>query len=296
MSWHLLILANTVVSAVSYLIYRSLAKQGESKAPFFLINAVLYLFQYLSVLVAVPVLGPLHLHYLWDYMPWLVGGGFGFVLANLCLYKLLNHLDSGISSILGTMAIIFTIVFAGAILHERLTTSQITGTVILLSSIVYILWVARQPGSHRLSKRSWIIGSLFAVALAILSALSNINEKFLLNHMDLQSYLVFGWGFQVLVALGVLMIIRPGRSYLAKLKINQWRMIAGGIARGIAGLLFLMALVKNNSVSLTVVVSNSRIILIILLGAWLLNENNKIREKLLAASMAIISIFLIFWR
>jgi len=70
----------------------------------------------------------------------------------------------------------------------------------------------------------------------------------------------------------------------------------GGITRGLSGALFILALVKSNNVALMTVITNLKLIIIVLLGAWLLSEKQKLTEKLTAAFLALAGLSIILWK
>ncbi|MGH7156681.1 MAG: EamA family transporter [Candidatus Saccharimonadales bacterium] len=296
MSWHLLILANTFLAAISYIIYRAAARKHTSNHQALAVNAGFYVFQYLAELCVLPFLGHIDSGKFWQYLPWFLAGGAGFAIANLFLYKLLSHIDAGLSSVLGTLNVLFTILFAALVLHEDLNTPEIIGSLILLFAISYVVLVVRKPGGHRRTSRAWLWGLWFALLAGVFYGAAAVNEKFLVGHMNLATYMLFGWSGQVLMAIVMGFGIRPQSAWKFVTKPKTLRLIAaGGVTRGAAGLLFLLALVRANNVAVVTVVSNFRLILIVLLGAVFLKERQKIPEKLFASLLALAALAIIFW-
>ncbi len=296
MSWQLLISASVLLNTASYLIYRLLAKVNRSKSASLAIPASLYFAQIFAVLVYLALNPHVDMAKVASFWYLIALGGIGFGFANFFLYKLLNYLDSGISSLLGMLNVLFTVLFAYLILHEKLSYIQLAGSVLMLVAVAYALLVASQPGKHRLHSRAWSYGLGFALLAGVFYGAAAVNEKYLIEHLSFGAYLVFGWGAQIVGAQLLPIVFQPS-SYkvLKNLKIFCLSMAGGGL-RGFSGLLYLLALKRSNNVSLMQVVLNLRFILIILFGAWLLHEHHKLKQKLAAALVSVVGLTILLWK
>jgi len=296
MNWQTLILLHALIGPFSILAMRAVAKQRSAAHWPFTVNAGMFSFAYLTGLALLPFMSPVNFSSLTQYWPWFIGGGICFALTNAFWYKVLAHLDAGISGILSTLGVLFTIVLAALVLHEDLSVSQAVGGFLLLAAICYILTVAKQPGAHRLHSKSWLLGLTFSIIGGVFFAIALVNEKFLLGKMPTSSYFLFGWGGQALMAY-VTALIFERRHFGLLLRPKIGPLVAvGGITRGIAGYFFIMSQIKSNNVALVTVVANIKLILIVLFGAWLLNERQKLTEKLTAAFLALAGLSIIFWK
>jgi drug/metabolite transporter (DMT)-like permease len=260
------------------------------------VNAGMYSYLYVIGLLALPFLEPLNAQAFSRYWLWFLGGGICFALGNIFGYKVVTHLDAGISAVLGTIGTLFTIALAALVLHEELSPRQAVGGFIILAAICYVLTVARQPGKHRMHRKSWLVGLGFSLLASIFYTLAIVNEKFLLSKSSASTYLLFGWGAQLLTAYALALMFQRSKFRLI-LRPSIFKLtFLGGITRGLSGLLFILALVKSNNVALMTVVTNLKLIIIVLLGAWLLNEKQKITEKLTAAFLALAGLSIILWK
>lgn len=295
MSWQILILANVLLVSVSLLAVRAVARKKEARNSALVVNAGMFTFLYAFGLMMLPFLEPVQAQVFRDYWPWFLAGGLSFALGNAFGYKVVTHLDAGIASVLGTVGTLFTIILAGLVLHEDLSSTQAIGSFIILSAVCYVLTVARQPGKHRMHGKSWLIGLGFSLLASVFFTLAIVNEKFLLSKSGASTYLLFGWGAQFIMAY-LLAIAFQRKKFKLIFKPSIFKLtVLGGITRGLSGLLFILALVKSDNVALMIVVSNFKIIVIVLLGAWLLNEKQKITEKLTAAFLALAGLSIILW-
>ena len=282
--------------SLSFLATRSIAKQKIAANNALAINAGMFVFVYLMRMLLLPFLPPANESVLWQYLPWFVLGGLAFTLSNVFYYKVLTHLDAGISGILGTLGVLFTIILAALVLHEDLNSSQAIGSFILLASVCYVLAIARQPGKHHKQSRSWLIGLGFALAGGVFFAIALVNENYLLKHMSVSSYMAFGWAWQVIIAVLVAVLFqRKGLRLLKKPGILKLTIVGGGL-RGLSGYLFVLSQIKSHNVALITVASNIKLIFITLLAAWLLKERQKLLEKLTAAFLALAGLAVILWK
>ncbi len=293
MTWQFLIILHTFMAAGMTLTLRGLARIPQAAKLPFAANGLLFLILYPIGLAFIPVLGNLQLDAWSNYWPFLVFGGLAFAATNICTFKLLSYLDSTAGSIVGTVNVLFTIILAGAVLHENLTPQQILGAAILIPTIWYVLWLSR---SAKKTDNRWAMGLLFALLAGMAFAVSIVNEKYLLSKMPVSSYFLFGWGWQMFVAVGLALWLQPkGFKTLWQAKYQKW-IIAAGIARALGGVTFVMAQVRSDNVSLMTVISNFRIVLIALFASWVLQERRFYLQKIGAAATAVLALTIIFWK
>lgn len=295
MSWQTWILGQTVLSAFATLVTRILARDKRTANAGIAIPAVSMSIIYLCGLVAVPWLGHINPgvidHYGWRFL----GGGLAFALSNIFAYYLFKYLDASVGSILGSMNAIFAVIGASVFLHEELTDLQIVGASFLLMSIIYGSLATRHL-KNATSHRNLLLGAAAAIATSVFYAIAMVNEKWLLGKMGIGDYVVFGWGGQLIVALAVAIILQPKAFRL--MKYRKTALLVGGLGlfRGVSGVAMVESEVKSNNVGLMSVISNFRLIVIVLLGIWLLRERQKIPQKLLASAAAVVALTLMFWQ
>lgn len=296
MSWQVLVLGNATIVALTTLLLRQIAKHKYAADKSLIVNAWTHTFQYLSVLAYLPLIGGVDASVVSRYWPWLLGGGLAFALTNVYYYKVFSYLDAGFGGLLSTLNVPFTLLLAAAILHESLRISQLFGALVLLGAIIYTLLLAKRHAKHHTVRRPWAYGLLFAVLSASFYSLALVNEKFMLGKMTIGSYLCFGLGAQMLASQTIAI-----KSYRRQIKLfsrtNILLMVAViGVSRGFSAYMSVSSQVKSNNLAEIVVGFSFRLILIVLLSAWLLKERQKLRQKLIAAAIAIIGLSILFWR
>ncbi|MGH7156658.1 MAG: EamA family transporter [Candidatus Saccharimonadales bacterium] len=298
MSWQSLIILQTVLVAFGMLSLRAVARVPAMAKASFAINATWYVVLYVISLTLLPWLGHVDSHVLNHYLWRFVGGGLAFAATNIMTYKTLVYFDAALATIVGTINTLFTIIGATIVLNEDLTSLQVLGAAVLLASIIYGVLATRLPQQKRskLNQRATLLGSLYALGAGLFFAIAIINEKSLLGSMSAASYAVFGWGGQMLMSVLVAVIVQPKAFRLLRnLRITGWISLTG-IFRGIGGACFVLAEVHSNNVALVSVISNFRIIIVVLLGWWLLKERQRIAQKLVASTGAILALTLMFWQ
>jgi uncharacterized membrane protein len=139
------------------------------------------------------------------------------------------------------------------------------------------------------------MGLIYALLAGVSYAIGIVNEKSLLGHMTVGSYVVFGIGAQLLMALITVIIIQPKQLHLLlKPRIFGWSAL-NGVFRGVGGVCFILSEVKSNNVALVSVISNFKLIIVILLSWWLLKERQYLARKFTSATASIIGLTMMFW-
>lgn len=295
MSWQVLILLSSVLLALSMVFMRLLARKTVYSGASFVVNGSSFIFLYLSGLALLPLLGTVRgedlSHYLWRF----IIGGLLFALTNVATYKSLAYVDAATGTIFNTLNVIFAIGMAALTLDENLNSLQAIGTVVLLVAVIYSARVMRSKAA-KVSKHDLLIGLSYAVVAALLYGIAITNEKWLLGQMNSASYVVFGWGWQMVSAVVVAILIQPRKlSLLKDKKFTPW-IILIGLAKGIGGLAFVLAEVRSNNVALVTVIGNFKIIFVVGFAVWLLRERAKIKQKLFGAGVATLGLIFMFWR
>ncbi|HEY1835558.1 MAG TPA: hypothetical protein VGG13_01930 [Candidatus Saccharimonadales bacterium] len=114
--------------------------------------------------------------------------------------------------------------------------------------------------------------------------------------MNIATYIVFGVGGQCLMTVLTALVVRRGQlRLLLKPRVTGWVSLAG-LLRGLGGVCFIFAEVRSNNVGLVAVITNFRLIVILLLAVWLLKERDYVARKLLAALASIAGLAGLFWK
>ncbi|HSX18001.1 MAG TPA: DMT family transporter [Candidatus Saccharimonadales bacterium] len=295
MSWQSLILIQAFLTALATIITRVLARDRKTANASMAITASWFILLYICGIAFLPWFGHVHsqsfFHYGWRF----VLGGTAFALNNILTYKAFVYLDATIGSILGTIAALFTVIGAALILNEELSVTQAVGAMMLILAIIYGVLATRVKPSKK-THRTLIIGAIYVVAASAFYAVAAVNEKSLLSHVSVGDYIVFGWGWQTIMAVAAALLIQP-RAFKLLLRpaVLRWTALLG-ILRAVSGLCFMLSQIRSNNVALVTVISNFRLIIVVILGFWLLKERQKITQKFIATGAATIALIIIFWK
>lgn len=295
MSWQVAILLQTVLVAGSMVSLRVLARDKRTANASFAINAGLYVALYAGMLMVAVFMSNVHNAVLGQYWWRFVIGGLAFALTNVCTYKTLVYFDAAIGSIVATVNAIFAVIGASIFLSEDLSLWQLAGALVLLFAVGYAL-LATHATRKKAVRRSLRLGTTYALLAGLCFAVAAVNEKSLLEQMSIGSYMVYGVGGQCLLAVLLGVAVQPKRLWLlAKPHVAGWSLLSGAL-RGFGGACFIVAEVRSNNVGLVSVIANFRLIIVILLGAWLLKEHQHLRQKFGAALASIAGMAIMFWK
>lgn len=229
------------------------------------------------------------------YMGLFFIAGICFAITNMLSYIVFEYVDAGVASLLSTLNIVAAVIFATIAIHEGLTWQQIVGGFILITSMELIVTLKL---SHYRHKRLWQ-AILLSVLASVFFAFATTTEKYLLNHVNLPTYLVFGWGFQfigVVAMSATLGIFAKTNIHLLREK-KFWKFaLPASLLRMVSGLLFIFSLKLSNNLSVISVLSGMKVILAALLGAYFLKEKEFLGRKLVAAMLATVAVAIIYWK
>jgi transporter family protein len=292
MSWHLLITLHIFIAAIHSILVRNIARKKALASLGFVINAAIMLVLMITGLIILPTLGQVEFGITKRQLVFFFLGGLGFALSYYFTFQTFRYLESTIASILNTISVLFSILFAFIILGERLSNHQLLGFVLLLPIIWYALLLTKIE--HRKST-NWLLGLYAGVFAGILYGLAIVNEKNLLLQMTTSTYVFYGWGFQTIMAVGVATAFqRSGFRKLLNLETIKQISLAG-ISKGVGGIFFILSLVKSNSLSLMTILSNVRIILIPVLAIFILRERQNLLKKITVSIATFGALAIIFW-
>ncbi|MCA9348258.1 EamA family transporter, partial [Candidatus Saccharibacteria bacterium] len=218
------------------------------------------------------------------------------VMAIYFMYKAMTHLDSAIVSVLGATSALFVVLLATFFFGETLSMMQIGGIGLLLPCLWYVLHLARY-GKKMLDfhDQSWLRGFVFMMISSFLLAFAHVVEKEIFVNSSVGTYVAYGWLLQMIIAWALYCIFgRHAKKIFKSNKIVRSALQLGAFRAG-AGLFFILALVKSDSVSLVTVIANFRIVCVAVLAGWILNERQDYYKKLVAAGISVVALSVIFW-
>lgn len=295
MSWQILVLTNALFMGLGIILTRSLARAQYYRNAAFVTNAYQYLFLWLAGLLFLPMLGAINAAVLPTYLWRFIGGGVAFALVNITTYKALSYVDAAIGSIFSTISALFTIILAAFTLHQEMTGLQLLGSAVLLVAIIYCMVVMRARRSH-LTAHQIEAALFYSLLCGVFYAIAIVNEQWLLRRMDAGSYVVFGWGFQVLGAFGLALFFQRDK-FAHVLRGNQTNaIVASGLLRGIGGAAFVLAQIRSHNVALITVIANLKLVVVMVFGAWLLRERRLLWQKAAGVFASLGGLSIMFWK
>lgn len=195
----------------------------------------------------------------------------------------LRYLEASVYSILFNLRIIFTTVLGIVFLNEKIIPLQILGGLFIFLAVVTV----RQKGRRGLTNR----GIEWGLAASVVISLLNLFEKKLISDIGFIEYAVP----VMLLATGALWVIMLSRGRRIPLKsFREPRTIQLMVLRALSAYGFILAFNAGGILSISTYISSLSIIIIVLLGAWLLNERDYMKQKLAATAMAVLGLTVIF--
>lgn len=284
--WQLLIIFYFIFGATNYLLRRVLAqKLGEHNR---LINALFFIFFLLPTGLILSFFFPHDLNVGTINLLLLLGGSIIWPMMNIVAFSANKKVDVGIFAIINNLSPLFTLAIALPLLNENLNILQFFGVGLLILSGV--LAASSQLHKHN---RSNINGILLCLLSALILGIAVTYERFMLSRIDFGTYLIFGWGSQILWA-----AILAGRELknLPKLftidtKTTQM-LLVWGTTNALKSVAFILALMMS-SASLISGASDFMSVAVVIAAYFFLNERQHMKEKLLAVIVGIIGLLLI---
>ncbi|HSW79911.1 MAG TPA: DMT family transporter [Candidatus Saccharimonadales bacterium] len=295
MTWQFAILLQTVFIALSLICMRVLARDKKTADASFTISAGSFISQYAVILLLLPFFGSIQHSAFHEYWWRFILGGIAFSLFNICVFKTMSYFDVAIANIVTSVNAIFAVIGAILFLSEKLSVQQLFGGIILLSGVGYGL-LATHATHKKAVRRKVMAGGFYAVIGGIIFAFAAVNEKSLLSDMTISTYLFYGLGTQLIISVALAVIMQPRKLALLMIpRVAAWTTGFGAL-RGFGAACFVIAEVKSNNVGLVTVAANFRLMIVVLLGAWLLKEHKHLKEKSVAAAASLAGIAVMFWK
>lgn len=297
MSWQALILFHAFAGSFLTLQSRALARTKLARHASTAINAVAFTAVFVGGVLYVLLTGSVNWGQASDFMPLMILAATCFALSSVYMYRALAYMESAIVSVVMTTSSLFTLLLAGLFLGERLSITQAAGVALLLPCIWFVLLLAnKEKQGFGVRSLPWLRGSSHAMLASVLVAIGTVLEKHLLDNITPTTYIGVGFGLQMIVAWGFVLVFRRSTLKVLRSVTVATQAVRLGAIRAVAGIAFLYALVLSDSVSLVSVVANFRIILVTILAAMLLKERDHLQQKMLASALAFVALSIIFWK
>ncbi len=296
MGWEALIVLHAFFSAMGTLQARSIARIKHARSAALFVNAITFASLFVAGVMLLPFIGGVNFGVAREYAPYLIASAVFFNFGLFYLYRALVYLESATAAVLATSSALFTLLFARIVFQEQLSAMQLVGTAVLVPCILYVLLLARNRQRFvDFRDLPWIKGALYIMVSSLSMALGHIMEKVLVTNIGIGNFVAFGWLLQASVGIGLFVLFGNKSKRIIKDKFIIRSAMSVGVLRVGAALLFLYALRASDNLSLMMVVSNFRIIIVAVLAGWLLGERRFYYKKLAAAALSLVGLFIIFW-
>ena len=222
-----------------------------------------------------------------DYLL-LIGGGFIWPLSALLLFRANKLLDAGVVATFGNISPVVAIVLGVGLLVESLSLLQLFASFLLVTSgLILAPELIRSHKSRSLNEL--LVGVLAATTIGV----AIVFERFMLTRIDFGTYLIFGWGFQVL---WYVIIARKKLPYLGEIFADSKKrngVLKFGLLAIVRSVFFISALNLASGASIVAPAAKLVTVFTVLASVLILKEKDHLLEKILATVVGIIGLILI---
>ena len=282
MSWTVLIVLSTLLFSLSNLFHRVVMR--DSKSDPFAQTFVYYGFAGLLTLTLAIARGNVQYAISWRQLPFFVFLMIGGMMAPVCKFKAVKHLEASESSILLSSQNLWEVMLAFIVLRETFSSQRLLGTLIVLLGIGIAQW--------RKTRFVFNDAVIFALMASLIYALNNIVGDFVLRDYDVFSFNAYTW----LLPLITLICIRP-HIYKKLSFYRQPRHLISVIIVACTATLGTICISRAYQVarnaSLIAPISASGTIFTVIFAILILKERNNMRQKLGGAIIVVIGLLLL---
>jgi drug/metabolite transporter (DMT)-like permease len=284
--WLIFLFAFFILGATNALLRRVLAQKFADRN--LLVNGIFYVFFLAPAAVALMLIFPPTLSISPTNLALCVVGSLMWPLFNIAAFRASKSIDAGIYTIIANLSPLFTLMVAVPFMGEQVTGVQYLGIGLLMISGV----IAVVPGIK--NKTIVLSGVLFALLSTVILGFGVAYEKFMLDRLDLGTYILFGWGSQIM--------------WMALLATGEWKylpyfikqvglktVLFYGSANALKSCCFILALFFVGSASIMSGATEFISIVIIAAAFFILHERDHIAQKIIGAIIGIIGLVLLTW-
>lgn len=203
---------------------------------------------------------------------------------NIFVYKALNYTEASVFTVLFAARVIFIVLGATILLKEPFSVKQISGTALIILSIVII--------SFKKQNIKFKKGELFSLLAGLFLAVGAINDTYILKVFDVKSYSPFGFLIPSFLIWGLNLRSSKNIIKLPRLKIFPGIVLLAAIYSA-SYLFYNLAYFSGNNAGQMAAIYQITSVLTVILAIILLKERSKLLIKLLAAILGFIGVLLI---
>lgn len=283
--WQLLLIGYYILGATSYLLRRVLAQKFSEHNR--LINGVFYVFFLLPLGLMLSQFFPHNLNIGWTNALLLVVGGVIWPVFNIIAFRANQEVDVGIYSVINNLSPLFTLMIALPFLGEHLSNVQFWGIFLLIASGVIAAYPKISKNAHANAK-----GLLYCLLATAVLGFAVAYERFMLTRVDFGTYVLFGWGAQIVWSA---FYARKEWKYLPSLirRAGYKTIIAYGSSNALKSACFILALLVSGSAAVVGAATDFMAVVVVLSAYVFLHERDHLAYKLSAAAVGIAGLLLV---
>lgn len=284
MNWFILALISITTVSISSLLQKVLMKDEKSD-PFvygfffqLFCSILIFIFAFSKGFVMPPITN-LGLNFFFEAILY---AGF-----TIFLFKALKLIEASEVTILTTTSAFWTILVALLFLGESFSMIKLLGVLLILIAVIFVNQREKQLSFH------FNKGSLYALLAALCFGLAFANDAYILQHkVDAVSYTAIAF----LLPSIVIVLARPSilsniKSFLKPALITKVGLL--GLFYSISAITAYLAYQAGGNASQLAPISQSRVVLTVILAAFFLNERSHLLKKLFAAILVSIGVLLL---
>lgn len=280
MNWLILVIISTISVSLAAIFQRVLLKEEQSDPIaygfFFQILVAILIFIYTQCNGIGFVMPPLK-----ALIPFIISMSVLYALANLTLFKSLQTVEASDVAVITSSKSMCTVIAAALLLGEKVTGKGVFGTLLVILGVIVISWKKKKL---KISK-----GHLMALLAAIFFGLGFANDMFLLNSFEVSSYMVLAFFLPSIVIL----MFKPKSVSNLKLFLDKkrlFKMLLASFYYGVSALTIGMAYQSGGKASQIAPISQSSIVITIILAFIFLRERDNIYKKILGAILVSVGV------
>jgi drug/metabolite transporter (DMT)-like permease len=279
MQWFIFAGINVVASAVSALFQRLAMKKDDSDP---VIASILFQFLLTFFGAIFALLTGFRLPSL-TLLPYFFLSGVLYAGGTVALFKSIKRIEASEMSVLAGSGVLFTILISFLFIHERLTSVQFVGALLILCAVVLINYNRK---TFRLNTGAWL-----AILGAACYGTAVVADTYIIKRYDAVSFLPLASFTPGLII--SLWYARKIPATIRSLRHIDRNLLIYSFLYAIQGVTFYLALQYGALVSQMSTISRASIILTVLLAMIFLKEKEKVILKVLSAILVTAGVLLI---
>ncbi len=207
----------------------------------------------------------------------------GYMLSTAAYFEVLRYTDVSLLTIFGSLRSVCTLIGAYALFGEVLNLHQLIGMCLVFLGIV----VTQRRHRTHLTARTLALVSVFVLCVG----LGQVAERYISHHMNIYLYLCLAY----CIPSGALFLIQYRKQQRPLLRkkhtIGTGLIVASTLAVG--SVLLMRAIQYAPTATQPSIVSQSRVVITVILAALFLHERTHLRTKLFSAVLCVLGLILL---